>query len=179
VRLYHEQASGDSGLSRAYLDAAQVAIANGDLARGRVFAERAIDGWRTAYGDDSKEVAEYGSLAEDPATLPLYGLSMKWKTSVDEVPEGLGATDFEDWLWRREKRTKPELLGQLADLRNRDRFPGFTGLPIINGDPDFYEEVNGTYRPLRQYFPDCVARCGVSRPSCPCENIFICIRLTS
>lgn len=45
VRLYNEQGPDDAGLSRAFLDAAQIAIANGDLARGRIFAERAVSGW--------------------------------------------------------------------------------------------------------------------------------------
>ena len=77
VRLYNEQGPGNSGLPRAYLNAAQFAIANGDLARGRIFAERAVEGWRTAHGSDSKEVIEHGSLARKPAGLQLYGLSMK------------------------------------------------------------------------------------------------------
>ncbi|KAF1828517.1 hypothetical protein BDW02DRAFT_615361 [Decorospora gaudefroyi] len=54
IRLYNEQGPGDSGLPRAYLDAAQITIAHGDLARGRIFAERAVEGWRTAHGSDSK-----------------------------------------------------------------------------------------------------------------------------
>jgi len=42
VRLYNERRPGHLGLPRAFLDAAQIAIANGDLARGRIFAERAL-----------------------------------------------------------------------------------------------------------------------------------------
>jgi hypothetical protein len=33
IRLYNEQGPDDNGLLRAFLDAAQIAIANGDLAR--------------------------------------------------------------------------------------------------------------------------------------------------
>ncbi|KAF2727774.1 SET domain-containing protein [Polyplosphaeria fusca] len=151
VRLYNEHGPGDSGLSRAYLDAAQTAIANGDLARGRIFAERAVEGWQTAFGSDSEEVIEYGSLARNPAGLQLYGLSMKWKTSSNEVPQGLDPNDFEDWLWRREKPKKLEQLEKLADLRNRETFPGFDALPNSDSDLDFYEKVDGTYRPLRYW----------------------------
>lgn len=151
VRLYNEQGPGDAGLPRAYLDAAQITIANGDLARGRIFVERAVDGWRTAEGSDSKEVIEYSSLAQNPARLPLYGLSMKWKTSVDKVPESLDENDFEDWLWKREKPTKPEEMEQPADLRNRDMFLGFSALPNSEKDSDFFEVVNGTYQPLRYW----------------------------
>ncbi|KAH8699373.1 hypothetical protein GQ44DRAFT_753649 [Phaeosphaeriaceae sp. PMI808] len=152
VRLYNKQGPGNSGLPRAYLDAAQIAIANGDLARGRIFAERAVEGWLTAYGSDSKEVIDHGSLARNPAKLQLYGLCMKWKTSLDEVPQGLDPNDFEDWLWRREKPKKLEQLGQLTDLRNYEIFPGFAALPNSNSvDLDFYEEVDGTYQPLRRW----------------------------
>ncbi|KAF1954354.1 SET domain-containing protein [Byssothecium circinans] len=151
IRLYNEQGPGDSGLPRAYLDAAQVAIANGDLARGRIFAERAVEGWRTAYGSDSKEVIDHSSLARNPAGLQLYGLSMKWKTLLDEVPQGLRPNDFEDWLWRREKPKKHDHLEQLVNLRNCEIFPSFDALPRSESDLNWYEEVDGTYQPLRYW----------------------------
>jgi hypothetical protein len=86
ARIYNEQEPGDSGLARTYMDAAQVAIAKGDLARGRIFAERAADGWRASGGDDSKEVLEHSDLCKNSAKLQLYGLSMEWKATVDEIP---------------------------------------------------------------------------------------------
>lgn len=82
IQLHDRQGPDDAGLPRAYLDAAQIAIANGDLARGRIFAERAVKAWRIASGPDSSEVIEYAALARNPATLSLYGLSMKWKMSL-------------------------------------------------------------------------------------------------
>jgi hypothetical protein len=152
VHLYNEQGPGNSGLPRAYLDAAQIAIANGDLARGRIFAERAVEGWRTAYGSDCKEVIDYGPLARDPTKIQLYGLSMKWKTSVNEVPQGLDSNDFEDWLWKREKPQKLEHLGQLRDLRERGIFTGFAALPNDDSvDLDFYKQVDGICQPLRHW----------------------------
>ena len=46
-------------------------------------------------------------------------------------------SDFEDWLWKREKPKHP---GQLADLRSRATFPGSIDLPNENDvDLDFYE----------------------------------------
>ena len=71
---------------------------------------------------------------------------MKWMTKVDEAPQGLESSDFEDRLWRREK---PKALGQLANLRSRATFPGFIDLPDENDvDPDFYESSDMvTYRP--------------------------------
>lgn len=150
VRLYNEQGPDDAGLSRAFLDAAQIAIANGDLARGRIFAERAVSGWLTALGGDSIEVIEHETLARDPSKHKLYGISMKWRTIVDEAPRGLESSDFEDWLWKREKPKHP---GQLADLRSHATFPGFMDLPDENNvDLNFYESSDMvTYRPRRHW----------------------------
>ena len=137
VLLYNEQGPDDAGLPRAFLDAAQIVIANGDLARGQIFAERAVSGWRTSQGSDSTEVIEYGPLARDPSKHQLYGMSMKWKTTVDEAPRHLEPSDFEDWLWKREKPKRP---GQLADLRSSTIFPSFIELPSDNDfDLDFYD----------------------------------------
>jgi hypothetical protein len=44
IRLYNEQGPDDVGLPRAFLDASQIAIANGDLARGRIFMKMALSG---------------------------------------------------------------------------------------------------------------------------------------
>jgi hypothetical protein len=152
VGLYNEQGPGDSGLPRAYFDAAQIAIANGDLARGRIFAERAVEGWRTAYGTESQEVIRNSFLARTPDKYQLYGLSMKWKTSFNEVPIGLDPEDFEDWLWRREKPKLQKQIEQLVNLRNRKSFPSFAALPSSHRDSEWYEEVEGIYRPLRPWY---------------------------
>ena len=115
VRLYNEQGPDDAGLPRAFLDAAQIAIANGGLARGRIFAERAVSGSWTVLGGDSIEVIKHGTLARDPLKYMLYGISTEWRTTVNEAPRGLEPSDFKDWLCKREK---PKYLGQLADLRS-------------------------------------------------------------
>lgn len=126
IRLYNEQGPNDTGLPRAFFDAARVTIANGDLARGRIFAERAVSGWRRNGGSDSQEVLQFGRLAYYPSTFEMYGASTKWKTAIEEVPRGLEQDAFEDWLWTREV---PQRKGQPADLRNRSYFPGFDDLP--------------------------------------------------
>ncbi|KAH8812463.1 hypothetical protein F5884DRAFT_310434 [Xylogone sp. PMI_703] len=150
IRLYNEQGPNDAGLPRAFLDAAQIAIANGDLARARILAERAAIGWTILGGDDSHEVLKYRDLSRDPSDHELYGMSMKWKTNVDEVPRELNSDEFEDWLWRRRKQQLP---GQLVDLRNQLIFPGFLDLPDENDiDPEFYTSSDGfSYRPRRHW----------------------------
>ncbi|KAI9648889.1 hypothetical protein NHQ30_001455 [Ciborinia camelliae] len=151
VRLYIEgQDRVDSGLGRAYFDAAQIAIFNGDLARGRVFAERAVSVWTMAEGEDSPQVIRYERIAKDPSKLNMYGISTKWTTTIDEVPTGLGPDGFEDWLWKRTKLQKP---GQMADLRNHATFPGFADLPDENDvDPEFYDGgKSGIFKPRRHW----------------------------
>lgn len=145
ICLYNERRPGHLGLPRAFLDAAQIAIGNGDLARGRIFAEMAVSIWRTALGGDSPEVIEPAALARDPSKHMLYGMSMKWSTTLDEVPRGLEPSDFEDWLWKREK---PKLPRQQVDLRDSAAFRRFVDLPDDNDvDPDFYESGDEvTYR---------------------------------
>ncbi|KAI0528336.1 heterokaryon incompatibility protein-domain-containing protein [Xylaria digitata] len=147
VHLYLDQGREDVGSAQAFVNAAQLAIANSDLARGRIFAERAASVWKTTVGGDDTQAIKHGALAQDPSKYELYGVSMKWKTKVDEVPQGLEPSDFEDWLWRREK---PNGLG---NLRRRATFPGFIDLPDENAiDPEFYKSSNtGSYRPRRHW----------------------------
>ena len=150
IQLYESQGPGDSGLGRAFLDAAQIAIAHGDLARGRVFAERAASAWCTCLGIDSTEAIEYGRLAKDPSTHDLYGLSTKWESEVSQVPCGLDSIDFENWLWKRGKTPCP---GQLADLRHPVTFPGFDNLPVENLiDLNFHQSSDMVaYQPRRHW----------------------------
>lgn len=50
VRSWNEPVPNDIGLARAYPDAFEVAIANGDLARACVFAERLVPLYVTTMG---------------------------------------------------------------------------------------------------------------------------------
>lgn len=150
VSLYNEQGPNDAGLPRAFLDAAQIAIANGDQARGRIFAEKAMLGWTILGGDDGANVLENKALSKDPSKHMLYGRSMKWKTAVDDVPLGMDSTEFENWLWRREKPKRP---GQPGDFRNQSSFPAFSGLPDDTYiSTEFYTSSDGTtHRPRRHW----------------------------
>ncbi|KAK5561241.1 hypothetical protein LTR46_000046 [Exophiala xenobiotica] len=139
ICLYNKQGPNDVGLPRAYLDAAQIAIANGDLARARIFTERAATGWTILEGGDSSKVLQTRALSHDPSKHHFYGMSTKWKTAVDDIPGSLDSTQLEDWLWRREKPKQP---GQPADLRNRTTFPAFTDLPSERDvDAEFYSSA--------------------------------------
>lgn len=103
VSLYNQQGPDNSGLPRAFFDAAQICLANGDLARGRIFAERAVSGWIISGGDDCTQVLQHAGLVDNPSKFGLYGMSKKWKATVNEIPQGLELGAFEDWLWKRDK----------------------------------------------------------------------------
>ncbi|OBT53863.1 hypothetical protein VE04_06563 [Pseudogymnoascus sp. 24MN13] len=126
VTLYSEHGPNGAGLPRAFLDAVKITVVNGDLARAGIFAEKAMLGWAVLGGDDGPNVLENKALLKDPSKHGLYGRSMQWKTAVDDVPSGLDPTQFDNWLWRREKPKRP---GQVADLRNQTTFPHVYGLP--------------------------------------------------
>ena len=95
---------------------------------------------------------KYNTIAKNPAELQLFGLSNKWRTLVNEVPQGLDSNDFEDWLWRRGKPRRLEQIRQLTNLRDREVFPSFDALPNKNSvSPGFNEEHDGTHRPVRHW----------------------------
>jgi hypothetical protein len=88
-------------LARLYYDAFQVCIAHGDQARALVFAERAYEARVVCEGEDSPLTQKMKSLTRNPAGHLSFGVaSKKWKTSKSQVPKGLNANGFENWLWR-------------------------------------------------------------------------------
>ncbi|KAL4901263.1 hypothetical protein BDW74DRAFT_181841 [Aspergillus multicolor] len=118
--------------------------------RTGIFAERAERLWRISEGDDGENVDKTAPLARDRSQLSLYGMSMRWRTAVDDVPVGLGTAEFEDWLWRRENASAagPRMQTGLR-LRNRATFPAFSALPHKWGaDMDYYD---GSGRPRRHW----------------------------
>jgi hypothetical protein len=101
VQLWNDPVPNEIGLTRAYPDAFEIAIANGDLARARTFAEILVSLYTTTTGADSPDVTKYKKLSQDPTTHRYYAMSMEWKTGLNEVPQGFGSKEFDDWLWRR------------------------------------------------------------------------------
>ncbi|KAI1302032.1 hypothetical protein F5Y03DRAFT_362542 [Xylaria venustula] len=147
VHLYRDQGREDVGFAQAFVNAARLAIANSDLARGRIFAERAASVWKTTVGVDDTQTVKYEALAQDPSKHDLYEASMKWKTGVYEVPQGLEPSDLDDWLWRGEN------LHGLGNLRRRSTFPGFIDLPgEYNMVLEFLRRSNTeSYRPRHNW----------------------------
>ena len=63
VRLYNEQGREDVGFAQAFVNAAQLIIANSDMARGRIFAEKAVSVWKTTLGGDNTQAIKHEALA--------------------------------------------------------------------------------------------------------------------
>ncbi|CCE29285.1 uncharacterized protein CPUR_02978 [Claviceps purpurea 20.1] len=139
ARIYSELGREDCGFAGVYGSAATLAIAHGDLARARVFAERAVIIWTTACGRDSPQVDYYINLAQSPTLHPQYGFSMEWKSAASDVPEGLGHDDFENWLWKMET---PKGLTQPTSPPSQANFSGYVDLP--------YTRSIGIGGPLKQ-----------------------------
>lgn len=103
LQLLNEEYDGCAGalVARVYYDAFQISIAHGDQARASVFAERAYKARLICEGEDIPETQMAKALALKPADHVSFGLcSMKWKTTMEMLPEGLDTTQFEKWLWR-------------------------------------------------------------------------------
>ncbi|KAG6026463.1 hypothetical protein E4U19_002588 [Claviceps sp. Clav32 group G5] len=130
TRLYSELGREDIGFAQALEEAACLVIAHGDLARGRVFAERAASIWTTIWGSDSPRAIMWETRARDLSLHERFGYSMSWNTAVNEIPQELGPDDFENWLWKREQPTK---LAQPANLPSQSCFSGFADLPYNTG----------------------------------------------
>lgn len=100
-------------LAGTYFDAAQVHLVHGDLARASSFFKRALDEHIVYRGDNYPEIAEHKALMDDPRKSKFPISSAKWKTTMDEVPQGLTETDFDRWLW---KRAQPPSGGTLPAM---------------------------------------------------------------
>ncbi|KAK3364665.1 hypothetical protein B0T25DRAFT_470953 [Lasiosphaeria hispida] len=103
LRLLEEEGIGDARLARVYYDALQIAIAHGDQARARVFAQRAYAARVVVEGEDSPDAARVRKYAERPAAHRLFGTTMKWRQAVTKIPLGLKGDEFENWLWKKAK----------------------------------------------------------------------------
>lgn len=99
-RLMDEEGIQDARVARLYYDAFQIAIANGDEARAKVFAERAHAMRVITEGHDSPDTARMKAYAERPAGYRLFGTTMKWRQASKKIPRGLEGEAFEKWLWR-------------------------------------------------------------------------------
>lgn len=164
LRLYREESVKDASVPRAYYDAFQIAKFNGDMARAKVFAERAAATRLILEGDDSPMVRRMRHLARDPTQHSSFGESMftrQWPTSINDIPSGLQEEEFETWLWRESEKTgklghqsaRCQELRQYANLRDDTTFPPFCELPDENDiDLEYFESADGFKYALRKHW---------------------------
>jgi hypothetical protein len=103
LKLLEAENITDARVPRAYYDALQIAIAHGDQARAKVFAQKAYDARLCCEGDDSPLTIRMKSLVARPAEHRLFGTSSRWRLSEKMIPKTLEGEEFEAWLWRRNR----------------------------------------------------------------------------
>ncbi|KAM3155585.1 hypothetical protein ABEW05_003935 [Botrytis cinerea] len=135
IRLHNEQETGIADVGRIYVGIAERVLKYSDLARGKVFAERAISDFKIVYGSDCIEIQKWGYLLENPTEYELFGHSKAWKATADEIPTALSPEKFEDWLWKRQRVSSVE---RIVDFRSRATFPPISHLPF-SSNSDYYE----------------------------------------
>lgn len=101
LELLEEEQIEDARIPRLYYDAFQIAIANGDQARAKVFTERAYATRVILEGEDSPEVARLKGFVERPSSHRLYGTTWAWRQGTGKIPKNLTKSEFEGWLWKR------------------------------------------------------------------------------
>jgi len=173
--MYDDNGPNDGGVAEINLLAAKIAIIDGDMAKGKVFAARAMREFTVEQGADCRVVAKQGYLASDPTRFVLHGIVSPRPTKVSDIPTNLSDDDFEDWLWGPfllqqmalgvplETELAPEIsegvhttnTTNMANLRDQTIFPTWTGLPHEEGlDPSPYHaavDKGGVFTPMSHW----------------------------
>ncbi len=149
IQLYKQQGREDAGLAVLLFRTSALYLTQSDFARARLLAERAASISKTALGDDNPQAMEHKAFTLHATYRAVEKRSEKWQSNVDEVPQGLTPTQFEDWLWR---RSKPNAPGQPTNLRNRTTFPPFEDLPCPEVlHLDYFDLDSAPGRPVRHW----------------------------
>ncbi|KAG6030568.1 hypothetical protein E4U19_000407 [Claviceps sp. Clav32 group G5] len=121
TRLFNELYKEGCGYPFSYHYAVMIAMAHGDLARARIFAQRALSSIVTRQGSDSEEAIKYADMIKNPENCSKScANSKKWETSVDDPA--------------------PLAPAQLTNLSGQSRFCGF----VVHGFDDLPMYRNGT-----------------------------------
>ena len=115
LRLLEEEGVWDAGVPRAYYDAFQIAIANGDEARAKIFAERSYAARVIIEGKDSPESARLKLLADRPAQHWLYETCLDSPQGISPPPQETDGMEFDDWIWRENEWSKQPATSSVND----------------------------------------------------------------
>ena len=100
ILLLESEEISDARLARAYYDVFQTVTAHGNMARAKVFAEKAYAARLCCEGEDSPGTLRMKLLAGNPKSHRLFGTTKKWIQNEKKIPERLGDEEFEKWLWK-------------------------------------------------------------------------------
>ena len=81
-------------------DAFQVCAMHSDQARASVFAQRGRSARLLCEGEESEEAENLENLALKPSIFGNFGATNRWKSKVEDMPQGLSEESFSKWLWR-------------------------------------------------------------------------------
>lgn len=95
IRLPEAEQISDARLLRVYYNAFQTAIAHGDQARAKVFAEIAYAARLGCEGEDSPGTLQMRLLAKNPPSHGLFGTSKRWRQNKTAIPMELEEEEFE------------------------------------------------------------------------------------
>ncbi|RPB07912.1 SET domain-containing protein [Morchella conica CCBAS932] len=90
----------DMRVARAYYDAFQICVSNGDMARASVFARKHIEEVICCEGEDAPGLKERQAFVDKPETHRLAGVSNMWESKLSDRARS-DHDDFEGWLWKR------------------------------------------------------------------------------
>ncbi|KAF2446333.1 hypothetical protein P171DRAFT_257552 [Karstenula rhodostoma CBS 690.94] len=134
-----------------HVEASALALSHSDLARGKVFLERAYTSYVIEHGDDDKLTSTLRARLQDLTSSDCYGQSTRWQTGEADVPPKNSPVPFEEWLWKKEE-DKPKT-GLFADLWDRSTFLGIGGLPTEGlFDVEYHQDASmGQSKPKRHW----------------------------
>ncbi|KAF5230685.1 hypothetical protein FANTH_13745 [Fusarium anthophilum] len=172
VRLYNEQGPDDVGLPKAFFDAAQICAAHGDLARARVFTERAAAGWLGLGSNEFEDwlwkrekdcKLEEQGLFRNQATFPSF-IQLPNETDVDDnffkTRDGVNYQPQRHWCFL------AEITDYLTLVRLQMEVKDVAGkrIPIL-----FYTDGRGSEIAPSQLFEGCAFLCNLV--FAPCNNL--------
>ncbi|KAI6777760.1 SET domain-containing protein [Emericellopsis cladophorae] len=101
VKQEYKADKGQSRLYQPFEEAMNTCGRHGDRARVVMFAKLAVASLQLCFGYDHKRTSRVRRLAMHPDTMEGFGThSMDWETWAHEIPENLGGSQFDEWLWR-------------------------------------------------------------------------------
>ncbi|KAF9733941.1 hypothetical protein PMIN02_010897 [Paraphaeosphaeria minitans] len=135
----------------AHVEASALALSHSDLARGKIFLERAYAFYVLEHGDNDELAPALQARLQNLPISECYGQSTRWQTDEADVPPEQSSGIFEEWLWKmRDDQPEPSLF---ANIWDRSTFLGINGLPTEGlFDVEYHQDASmGQSKPKRHW----------------------------